>query len=313
MPPPPLPMSTPAPGSPARRPASRHASRAGNDAEQRRARVALRIGAAVLSSSPSSSSASSIETGGTQAATWQGYVETSNCVMARVPLQPRLTCCQKRSRPTPNGETTPMPLMTTPMRPGGRHEAHIIPGRARSRPRGNPDRASVRLDGRRRSSSSRSAISSQLLVVTFGGTADGPLRASARRCGMSRSFQRFRAAPQRVRAGTRPAHVDSARSRHLERSFYVWVASLLFIVVCWLWQPVPGVVWRARAGRVASAAGVCGPASSASGSRCAARRVIDVLRTRRRSRQPASSRRRSEFKTDGPYGWVRHPIYLGGF
>ncbi|HEY6361945.1 MAG TPA: hypothetical protein VIX63_12610, partial [Vicinamibacterales bacterium] len=30
----------------------------------------------------------------------------------------------------------------------------------------------------------------------------------------------------------------------LERSFYVWVASLLFIAVCALWQPVSGVLWR---------------------------------------------------------------------
>ena len=32
--------------------------------------------------------------------------------MAFVPLQPRLTWLQNRSRPTPNGETTPMPVMT---------------------------------------------------------------------------------------------------------------------------------------------------------------------------------------------------------
>src|SRR3954454_23668779 len=33
--------------------------------------------------------------------------------MARVPLEPRLMPSQKRSRPTPNGETTPMPVITT--------------------------------------------------------------------------------------------------------------------------------------------------------------------------------------------------------
>jgi hypothetical protein len=32
--------------------------------------------------------------------------------MARVPLQPPVTDSQKRSRPTPNGETAPIPLMT---------------------------------------------------------------------------------------------------------------------------------------------------------------------------------------------------------
>ena len=30
----------------------------------------------------------------------------------------------------------------------------------------------------------------------------------------------------------------------LERSFYVWVASLLFIAVCRLWLPLPGIVWE---------------------------------------------------------------------
>jgi hypothetical protein len=50
---------------------------------------------------------------GTGAATLQGNAEASKSVMARVALQPRLTQDQKRSRPTPYGETTPMPLMTT--------------------------------------------------------------------------------------------------------------------------------------------------------------------------------------------------------
>lgn len=30
----------------------------------------------------------------------------------------------------------------------------------------------------------------------------------------------------------------------LERSFYVWVASLLFIAVCRLWLRLPGIVWE---------------------------------------------------------------------
>ena len=37
----------------------------------------------------------------------------SNWVIARVPFTPRLTFRQKQSRPAPNGETTPIPLMTT--------------------------------------------------------------------------------------------------------------------------------------------------------------------------------------------------------
>jgi protein-S-isoprenylcysteine O-methyltransferase Ste14 len=31
----------------------------------------------------------------------------------------------------------------------------------------------------------------------------------------------------------------------LERSLYVWLASLLFLTVCVFWQPVPGLAWRA--------------------------------------------------------------------
>src|SRR5260370_39924524 len=50
---------------------------------------------------------------GTGAATMQGKAEASKSVMARVALQPRLTCVQNRSRPTPYGDTTPIPLITT--------------------------------------------------------------------------------------------------------------------------------------------------------------------------------------------------------
>src|SRR5215217_593919 len=30
----------------------------------------------------------------------------------------------------------------------------------------------------------------------------------------------------------------------LERSLYTWIASVLFIAVCWWWQPVDGVFYR---------------------------------------------------------------------
>ena len=34
----------------------------------------------------------------------------------------------------------------------------------------------------------------------------------------------------------------------LERSAYVWVASVLFVLVCALWRPVPGVAWKIYGG-----------------------------------------------------------------
>jgi methanethiol S-methyltransferase len=98
----------------------------------------------------------------------------------------------------------------------------------------------------------------------------------------------------------------------LERSHYVWMASVLFIGVCALWQPVAGVVWSARgpAAWLIVAVQIVGVLLAF---RSAA--VIDVLdlagvRTSPANRDQAST---VEFKTTGPYGWVRHPIYAGWF
>jgi methanethiol S-methyltransferase len=98
----------------------------------------------------------------------------------------------------------------------------------------------------------------------------------------------------------------------LERSHYVWMASVLFIGVCALWQPVAGVVWSvgppaAWAIVAVQVAGLLLAFMSAA--------VIDVLdlagvRTVPANRDHAST---VEFKTTGPYGWVRHPIYAGWF
>ncbi len=123
----------------------------------------------------------------------------------------------------------------------------------------------------------------------------------------------------------------------LERSFYVWVASLLFIAVCALWQPVGGVAWAIPRPfgwllYVVLAGGVWLSVRSAG--------VIDIwdLAGVRQASTPNSRGLRSpdshnregttrdpsgsgfpetagswEFKTTGPYGFVRHPIYLGWF
>jgi protein-S-isoprenylcysteine O-methyltransferase Ste14 len=104
----------------------------------------------------------------------------------------------------------------------------------------------------------------------------------------------------------------------LERSLYVWIASLLFIGVCALWQPLDGVVWSTPSPfgwllYALLATGVWLSVHSA--------RVIDVweLAGVRQALTPnAHPERQSKggswtFKTDGPYGIVRHPIYLGWF
>ena len=100
----------------------------------------------------------------------------------------------------------------------------------------------------------------------------------------------------------------------LERSVYVWVASLMLIGVCYAWQPVAGVAWQIqppwnwamvpiqlvgvwltlRATAVIDGLELAG--------------VRHVLNPKSQVPSPKSQ---MEFKTDGPYGWVRHPIYLG--
>jgi protein-S-isoprenylcysteine O-methyltransferase Ste14 len=93
----------------------------------------------------------------------------------------------------------------------------------------------------------------------------------------------------------------------LERSVYVWIASALFIIVCASWQPVTGVAWQVEGPavwimRMLQLAGVWLSLQSAA--------IIDI-RELAGIRQSAT--RVTEFKTVGPYGWVRHPIYAGWF
>jgi protein-S-isoprenylcysteine O-methyltransferase Ste14 len=91
---------------------------------------------------------------------------------------------------------------------------------------------------------------------------------------------------------------------HRERSVYVWAASLLFIATCALWRPVPGVAWE-----------IGGPARwalwllQAFGAWLTIRSalVIDVWQLSGVGRARAGG----GFKAQGPYGWVRHPIYSG--
>jgi methanethiol S-methyltransferase len=112
-------------------------------------------------------------------------------------------------------------------------------------------------------------------------------------------------ARERVRAA-----VARALPQPLERSFYVWVASLLFIAVCALWRPVPGVAWQVEGPaawglRALQAAAVWIILRSAM--------ILDIwelagVRNPEGFRLPTA-----EFRTTGPYGRVRHPIYSGWF
>src|SRR5687768_15263830 len=80
-------------------------------------------------------------------------------------------------------------------------------------------------------------------VVTFGETAvarGGPLRAAAIDVLLFSAFALHHSVFARERVRAQVARVVPPG---LERSVYVWIASAGFIVVCALWQPVPGVAW----------------------------------------------------------------------
>ena len=97
--------------------------------------------------------------------------------------------------------------------------------------------------------------------------------------------------------------------RGLERSVYVWIASLLFIAVCALWRPVPGVAWQADGAflwvlRILQAAAVWLTLRSAA--------ILDIGELAGiRQAGGAAPAGAVTFKAHGPYGWVRHPIYSG--
>lgn len=90
----------------------------------------------------------------------------------------------------------------------------------------------------------------------------------------------------------------------LLRSFYVWIASLLFILVCALWVPVGGEVYRTRGLLAIAHAGVqlCGVWLIVQ-----AVRGIDPLELAGVRRE----RERGPLQVRGAYALVRHPLYFG--
>jgi len=98
----------------------------------------------------------------------------------------------------------------------------------------------------------------------------------------------------------------------LRRSVYVWIASLLLILLCLLWQTAGGEVYRMeRAGAVALAA------VQLVGLWIIARAVAKIdplelagIRTPQ-STDAAPAERPIGLQITGPYRWVRHPVYLG--
>jgi protein-S-isoprenylcysteine O-methyltransferase Ste14 len=103
--------------------------------------------------------------------------------------------------------------------------------------------------------------------------------------------------------------VGAVVSPALERTVYVWIASVLFIVVCWAWRPVPGVAWQPPAPwpTVLLLVQLCGVGLSLAGARQLDVWDLSGLRQAFDRARPADH----QLRRAGLYALVRHPIYLG--
>lgn len=109
-----------------------------------------------------------------------------------------------------------------------------------------------------------------------------------------------------ARSGAK-AWISDVIPASLERSVYVWIASALFLGVTWMWVPVPGMAWELAGpwqwvGRAAQLLGLWMIARAAG--------ILDPLELAG-IRQLHGRLRPVVFKATGPFGLVRHPIYLG--
>jgi protein-S-isoprenylcysteine O-methyltransferase Ste14 len=117
-------------------------------------------------------------------------------------------------------------------------------------------------------------------------------------------------------------HAKAWLTRHvppsLERSTYVLIASALFLLVVFAWQPVPGLWYRLEGwpGRLLYAAQCAGIGMTLLGAKAIDPFELAGLRqamTFGRTPRQASDAGVSEemFTSTGVYGVVRHPIYFG--
>jgi len=90
----------------------------------------------------------------------------------------------------------------------------------------------------------------------------------------------------------------------LLRSVYVWIASLLLMLVCVLWRPIGGTVYG-----VTGLAAVALAAVQLAGVWITARGVARIDPFELAGIRAAAGAER--LQVIGPYQWVRHPLYLG--
>src|SRR5262249_6206308 len=101
--------------------------------------------------------------------------------------------------------------------------------------------------------------------------------------------------------------VRSHLTPEVERSLYVWIASVLFFVMMWAWQRFPCELWRldGRAAWVVHGVQLAGAVMG-----IAAGRRVDVRELAGLGPTLPAARTPSEPVQSGPYRVVRHPLYL---
>jgi methanethiol S-methyltransferase len=99
-------------------------------------------------------------------------------------------------------------------------------------------------------------------------------------------------------------HVARIVPDRLVRSFYVWIASLLLLMVLACWQPIAGEAYGASGWRAVAHAAV-----QIGGVWLIARAVATIDPLELAGIKPPSAR--DSLQITGPYRWVRHPVYLG--
>jgi protein-S-isoprenylcysteine O-methyltransferase Ste14 len=90
----------------------------------------------------------------------------------------------------------------------------------------------------------------------------------------------------------------------LLRSVYVWIASLLLMLVCLLWRPIGGELYAAAGVLAIGLAAV-----QLAGLWITARGVARIDPLELAGIRPAAAAQ--GLQVSGPYHWVRHPLYLG--
>jgi methanethiol S-methyltransferase len=106
--------------------------------------------------------------------------------------------------------------------------------------------------------------------------------------------------------------VSDVISPSLERTVYTLVSSVLFALTCGLWRDVPGVVYALSSPWhwLACAVVTAGLVITAQSAR--ALDVLDLAGVRQvLNSRAAASRPPTPLRTDGLYGFVRHPVYFG--